>query len=361
VRRLRAVVLLAAALASAAGVSAGWWMWQRLHAPYRGFEGNELFVEIPQGTSTAGIGRRLEEAGVVADAWTFRAAVWWTGRARALKAGEYRFDEAATPIDVVTTLAEGRVYSRALTFPEGLTLAEMAALFESRGFGAKQDFLQAASDPAPIADLAPSAKDLEGYLFPETYLLGHATTAAQLVDEMVTRFRAVWTKATGARALDGLTPHQVVALASLVEKETASPEERPLVAAVYRNRLRIGMGLQADPTVVYALMRAGRYTGNIRKADLAIDSPYNTYRVPGLPPGPIASPGRAAIEAALAPADVRYLYFVSRNDGSHAFAETLREHNENVQKFQVDYFQHARAVATNRQPPRSQPPAATHR
>ena len=359
-RILRAGVLLAVALVTAAAVGGGWWMWQRLHAPYQGFEGAERFIEIPQGTSTGGIGRRLAEAGIVADTWTFRAALWWTGQARALKAGEYRFEGAATPVDVVTEIAEGRVYSRALTFPEGLTLAEMATLFESRGFGARQDFLKAASDPAPIADLAPSARDLEGYLFPETYLLGRTATAAQLVSQMVDRFRAVWTEVTAGQAPEGLTPHQLVALASLVEKETAAPGERPLVAAVYRNRLRTGMALQADPTVVYALMRTGRYAGNIRKVDLTINSPYNTYRFQGLPPGPIAAPGRAALEAALAPADVRYLYFVSRNDGSHAFSETLKEHNANVQRFQVEYFQRARAAAT-RQPARNNPPASARR
>lgn len=253
--RLMAGALVAAVLVAGAGAG---WMWQRLHAPYRGFQDAEIFVEVPQGASPAGIGRRLEEAGVVADAWTFRVAAWWTGQARALKAGEYRFEGEATPVEIVTTLAEGRTYSRALTFPEGLTLAEMAALFESRGFGPAGDFLQAASDPAPVADLAPSARDLEGYLFPETYRLEHTATAAQLVGLMVKRFRAVWGKVTTARAPEGLTAHDIVALASLVEKETAAAEERPLVAAVYRNRLRLGMGLQADPTVVYALSRADR-------------------------------------------------------------------------------------------------------
>ena len=343
-RTLRAG-LLAVALLAAIAAGGGWWVWQRLQAPYQGFEGAERFVEIPQGTSTGAIGRRLAEAGVVPDTWTFRAAVWWTGRARALKAGEYRFEGLATPIDVVTQIAEGRVYSRALTFPEGLTLAEMAALFESRGFGSREDFLKAASDPSLIKDLAPSARDLEGYLFPETYLLERTATAAQLVGRMVDRFRAVWAEVTAGQAPEDLTPHQIVALASLVEKETAAPKERPLIAAVYRNRLRAGMAMQADPTVVYALMRAGRYAGNIRKVDLTIDSPYNTYRFPGLPPGPIAAPGRAALEAALTPADVRYLYFVSRNDGSHAFSATLTEHNANVQRFQIEYFQRARATA----------------
>jgi len=138
----------------------------------------------------------------------------------------------------------------------------------------------------------------------------------------------------------------VVTLASLIEKETGKAEERPIVSAVYRNRLKIGMGMQADPTVIYALARVGRYKGNIRRVDLDFDSPYNTYRYRGLPPGPIAAPGRAALDAALAPADVRYLYFVSRNDGSHVFAETLAEHNRNVQEFQVLYFQKQRATAS---------------
>ena len=160
---------------------------------------------------------------------------------------------------------------------------------------------------------------------------------------MVAQFRSIWADVSEGRDLKGMTIRQVMSLASLVEKETAAPAERPIVAGVYRNRLEQRMGLQADPTVVYALSKAGRYKGNIRKVDLDIDSPYNTYRYPGLPPGPIAAPGRAAIEAALAPADVPYLYFVSRNDGTHVFAETLTEHNANVQKFQVEYFRRERS------------------
>jgi UPF0755 protein len=145
----------------------------------------------------------------------------------------------------------------------------------------------------------------------------------------------------------GLSVRQVVTLASIVEKETARPEERPLVAAVYENRLRIGMGLQCDPTVIYALERTGKYTGNLRRDDLAFDSPYNTYRYRGLPPGPIASPGKASLDAAIHPADADYLYMVSRNNGSHEFAATLDEHNRNVQKYQVQYFRDLRAAATN--------------
>ena len=200
----------------------------------------------------------------------------------------------------------------------------MAAIFEMRGFGPAKAFLTAAQEHrAPSQTWIPPRRDLEGYLFPATYALSRTATAEQLVAMMVERFRSVWAEVSEGRDLEGMTVRQVMALASLVEKETAAPEERPLVAAVYRNRLARRMGLQADPTVVYALSKAGRYTGNIRKVDLDINSPYNTYRFPGLPPGPIAAPGRAAIEAALAPADVPYLYFVSRNDGTHVFAETL--------------------------------------
>ncbi len=194
-----------------------------------------------------------------------------------------------------------------------------------------------------IADLDPVARDLEGYLFPETYTLPRGTPAAKLVGLMVERFRTIFTEEMRRTAADqGFSVRQVVSLAALVEKETGKEDERPVVAAVYRNRFRIGMPMQADPTVVYALERANRYDGNIRRADLDFDSPYNTYRYPGLPPGPIASPGKASLEAALAPADVKFLYFVSRNDGSHVFAETLAEHNANVQRFQVEYFRNQR-------------------
>jgi UPF0755 protein len=239
------------------------------------------------------------------------------------------------------------VYGRRITFPEGLTIQEMGAIYQAREFGPARDFVAAARNAALIRDLDPEAPDLEGYLFPETYAVPRGTPAARLIAMMVDRFRATYTAELQQRAAaQPLTTRQVVTLASLVEKETGKGEERPLVAAVYRNRLKIGMGMQADPTVVYALQKAGTYNGNIRREDLAIDSPYNTYRHAGLPPGPIASPGKAALEAALAPADVDYLYFVSRNDGSHVFAATLSEHNRNVQEFQVEYFRRQRAGAT---------------
>ncbi len=337
---MRRLVLIALALAVvlAAAVPAGV-LYLRLHRPYQGYSATGQFVDIPPGSGTRDIGARLVDAGVVRDKWTWRAALYLTRQGRHLKAGEYRFSGAMTPYDVIGKLSRGEVYVVSVTFPEGLTIAEMAKIFEGHGFGTAQAFVAAAQDRSLVSSLDPQAQDLEGYLFPETYVVARHVEAKTLVRLMVERFRHVFTPdLAGPAAARGLSPHQVVTLASIVEKETARPDERPLVAAVYENRLRIGMGLQCDPTVIYALQREGRYTGNLRRDDLQMDSPYNTYRHPGLPPGPIAAPGRASLDAVVHPADAEYLYFVSRNDGSHVFAKTLAEHNRNVAKYQVRYF-----------------------
>jgi UPF0755 protein len=348
-RKLLWAVVLLLALGVAAAIGPVRARWRDLHEPFRGYEAAEQFVEVPTGAGSGQIGRRLVDAGVVRDESTFRTALWWTGRARDLQAGEYRFERPMTPLQVVETLVRGDVYTQRITFPEGLTIGEMADLYAAGGFGDAAQFVNAAGNASAIRDLDPAGADLEGYLFPDTYALPRRTPAAALVALMVARFRAIYTDELHRSAeAQGLTLRQVVTLASLVEKETGRPDERPLVAAVYRNRLRLRMGLQADPTVVYAMRKAGRYTGNIRRQDLAMDSPYNTYRYAGLPPGPIAAPGEASIRAALAPADVDYLYFVSRNDGSHVFARTLAEHNRNVREFQVLFF---RRQAAGRQPP----------
>ena len=313
----------------------GAWTYANLQRPYKGYEGPEQFVEIPPGSGTAGMARRLADAGVVRSAQAFRITVWLRGSSRRLQAGEYRFDKPMTAAEVVDRIARGDVYVRALTFREGLTVREMAAVFESAGYGPASDFIDASKNVTLIRDIDAEAKDLEGYLFPDTYTLPRRTTGAQLVERMVTRFQKVMTPELRSKAAErGFSVRQVVTLASLVEKETAKAEERAVVAGVYTNRLKVGMGLQCDPTVIYALMLAGRYDGNIRKGDLQIDSPYNTYRYAGLPPGPIAAPGEAALRAAAEPADVPYLYFVSRNDGSHVFSTTLDEHNRNVYNFQ---------------------------
>lgn len=325
------------------GAGGGWWLYSRLIDPFRGYSETEVFVEIPAGVGPSAIGERLVGAGVVRDRLLFRTAVMVSGRARQLKAGEYRFTGPMHALDVVDKIARGDVYRRQLTFREGLTIVEMAALFEERGFGSAEDFRKAAQNATLVKDLDPAAPDLEGYLFPETYALARGTSPAELVTQMVDGFKnALTSDVRSAASAAGLSVRQLVTLASLVEKETGTPDERPLVAAVYANRLKIGMGMQADPTVIYALQKAGKYDGNLRREDLQFDSPYNTYRYAGLPPGPIASPGRASIEASAKPAAVDYLYFVSRNDGTHVFASSLAEHNRNVQTWQVDYFRKLR-------------------
>jgi UPF0755 protein len=340
---MRKLLVLLAVLAIVAIAVAGFGIWW-VDRPYKGYEGNEQFVDITPGLGPAAIGRRLVEAGVVRDELTWRVTLMRTRGARDLKAGEYRFADPRSAREVVATITRGEVFLRPITFREGLTILEMAQLFEERGFGTADAFVAAASDPSPIKDLDPAAPDLEGYLFPETYGLPRRGNAQTLVRAMVARFRSVFDETLrGEAQARGLSVREVVTLASLVEKETAVPDERPTVSAVYQNRLRINMLLQCDPTVIYALQRDGKYDGNLTRAGLAYDSPYNTYRYAGLPPGPIAAPGRASLEAVLRPADVDYLFFVSRNDGSHIFSRTYAEHRKYVQEYQVEYFRRQRA------------------
>ncbi|MGE3958773.1 MAG: endolytic transglycosylase MltG [Vicinamibacterales bacterium] len=346
VKKLALLVIVVALTASAASFV----LYSRLDEPFRAYEGGAQEVEIPAGEGSRAIGRRLVDAGIVRDDLTYRLALWISGDARRLKAGEYRFDRPMTPREVLGKIARGEVDLVTVTFREGLTITEMATVFESQGLGAASAFVAAAQDVSLVSDLDPNASDLEGYLFPETYAISRHAEAPQLVRAMVARFREVLgPDLRDAAAARDLSIRQLVTLASIVEKETGAVSERPLVAAVYSNRLRIGMGLQCDPTVIYALQRAGRYDGNLRRDDLAFDSPYNTYRYPGLPPGPIAAPGQGALEAAARPADADYLYFVSRNDGTHAFARTLNEHNRNVQTFQVQYFRERRQAERRRE------------
>jgi UPF0755 protein len=327
-KKLLAFVVLLGLLAAGAAAA---WISQGVRRPFRGYSAPEQFVDIPSGLGTRAIGDRLIGAGVVRDHLTFRAAMWTTGAATRLKAGEYRFADPMTPLEVIDKLKRGDVFVVPVTFPEGLNVMEMSKIFETKGFGPAQSFVDA-------------GRQHEGYLFPDTYALPRHTDAARLVKIMNDAFEHALTPELRAAAQDrGLTEKQLVTLASIVEKETGNPAERPIVASVYENRLRIGMALQCDPTVIYALELAGRYGGNLHRDDLSYDSPYNTYRYPGLPPGPIASPGKASLDAVVHPADTDYLYFVSRNDGSHVFASTLAEHAKNVQKFQVDFFKAGRA------------------
>src|SRR5262245_27004006 len=334
-KRLLGRLLIVAIVLLLAGGGFALWARSRFHTPYKSFEGEEVFVEFPPGISLAAISGRLAAAGVIPDGWTFRLAARGTGSDRSLKAGEYRFAGASAPSDVMARLVAGDVYTRAVTFPEGLTIVEMAEIFGRSGLGSAAEFVAAAADASLVSSFDPQARSLEGYLFPDTYAWPRREGAAEAVRAMVARFdRAFDGELRAAAAGRRLTIRDVLTLASIIEKETGRPDERQLVSAVYHNRLKIGMPLQCDPTVIYALMLAKRWDGNLRKADLAMRSPYNTYVVKGLPPTPIASPGRASIEAAVRPADVPYLYFVSRNDGTHVFAATLDEHNRNVRQWQ---------------------------
>ncbi len=338
IKKVLVFLLLAIVVAGAAT----FYLWRGVALPYQGFSG-EQFVVIDTGSSVSRIGQVLASAGVVRDVRSFQIAARLKGAERRMQAGEYRFDKAATAFEVVGRIARGDVFARPITFPEGRTAAEMAAIFAERASGDAAAFLAASRDVTRIAAVDPLARDLEGYLFPSTYLLPRSATAATLVTQMVQGFETSFdADLRSAAAAAGFSVREAVTMASLVEEEAQVAAERPMISAVYHNRLKIGMGLQCDATVIYAMQRAGTWNGNIRRVDLAMDSPYNTYRYRGLPPGPIANPGRASLEAAVRPADVPYLYYVSRNDGSHAFATSLDEHNRNVQQYQVQYFRDRR-------------------
>jgi UPF0755 protein len=295
----------------------------RVLAPYQGFRG-ETFVEIPRGTSTQGVARKLAEAGVVRTPYDFLLART-AERRRVLQAGEYQFSHAASAVEVVDRIARGDVYAIDFVVPEGKNMFDIAALGEQLKLFPAADFLKAARNPALIHDLDPQAPTLEGYLFPNTYKLPRKATPERLCQIMTGKFREVW---KGMNA--GADVHRTVTLASLVEKEGKQPQDRPQIAAVFANRLRIGMKLDCDPTTIYAALLAGRYNGVIHRSDLDSEDPYNTYRHPGLPPGPIANPGQDALAAALHPADIDALYFVLKPDGSgsHQFSKTIEDHDK---------------------------------
>lgn len=325
------LILVAAGLGAAV-----WWAQQELQRPVGG---DSETIEVASGTSAAGILSELERRGVLSNAFLTRLYLVHRLGDPSLKAGEYRFEEPASAVDVLQRLIDGDVVTYRVTVIEGLTLAETAEHLAIEGFGDVERFRDEMHGIERISDLDPRAKSLEGYLFPDTYHFARGTSEAAIVDSMVQAFRDRIEELRATGALDGDSDvRELVTLASIVEKEAAIDDERPVIAGVYTNRLQRGIALYADPTVIFALKLAGTWDGNIRRPDLKIDSPYNTYRYPGLPPGPICSPGRASLEAAARPADVPYLYFVSRNDGSHVFARTLAEHNRNVDEWQRRYW-----------------------
>ena len=308
----------------------------------RGTETIELTIE--RGAPVTSILDQLTAAGVIGDPLMARLHLDYRRPGETLQAGEYRFEQPMSTVDALDRVIRGEVVTYPVTVVEGLTLRETAERLASEGFGELDAFLAAMASPALIADLDPAAESLEGYLFPDTYAFPRGTGEADIVEAMVRNFRRRVEEHLDAASGKGLDLRSLVTLASIVEKEAGAIPERPLVAAVFHNRLTRGIGLYADPTIIYALKMAGTWDGNLRRRDLELDSPYNTYRYPGLPPGPICSPGEHSLRAAAQPADVPYLYFVSRNDGTHVFAETLAEHNRNVARWQVRYWRERRAA-----------------
>ena len=290
-----------------------------------------IYVDIAPGTGTQAIAAQLQRAGVLRSRFAFlllRAV-----KGGKLMAGEYRFNHPAPATEVYARILRGDVYTIPLTIPEGYNIFDIAQAVESAGLGSRDAFLAAErSQTALIRDLSPNAPSLEGYLFPDTYRFTHHTTPAQMLAAMVKRFRQVAAQ-IGLTANPGQDPASTVILASFIEKEVNQDSERPLVASVFTNRLAQGMPLATDPSVIYAALLDGHYRGAIYASDLQSDSPYNTYRQTGLPPGPICNPGIAALKAALAPATTSYLYFVADAQGHSRFSATLKQHSQQVQVY----------------------------
>ena len=312
----------------------GWFAWA-LKSPLT--PDGQKFVLLRPGYTTRHIANELQAAGVIRNA---RAFVFWhyLHRKHSLKAGEYLFDKTANGIDVHNRLARGDIYVHTVVIPEGFTMFDIAQAIQDAGLGSSQDFLNVAtSDTALIADLDPEAKTLEGYLFPNTYEFTRTQTMQEMAAAMVKQFRQV-TREIGLISTEQASMHQTVTMASIIEKETGTAEERPVVASIYYNRLAKNVALQADPSVIYAELLQGTYSGALHHPDMQFKSAYNTYTHPGLPPGPIANPGKTSLEAAMHPAATDYFYFVADGNGHHRFAHTLEEHNRNVAAYRRVMF-----------------------
>jgi UPF0755 protein len=302
--------------------------------PYQGYAGEEIVLSIAPRTPSVSIFQALESKGVLRD-WrlgmiALRVFHW----GKTLKAGEYRFTGPRTPEQVVLSLVAGDVVTYRITVPEGFSADEVFTLFSSQGFSTLRDYQALFLKPGELEGLPKDAPTLEGFLFPDTYAVTRSMGAREILGAMTRQFARRQPDGFEQKArAQGLTLLQATTLASLVEKETAVPAERPVVAGVYRNRLRKGMLLQCDPTTIYALKRLGAWRGSLARSQLAVDEPYNTYVRPGLPPGPICNPGLDSLRAAIAPADVSFLYFVAQGDGSHLFSADYEEQQRNAVRY----------------------------
>lgn len=323
---LVAVVVVAAAFAGLVFVA--------VKMPYKGYAGESVVLNIPPRTPTVNVLTSLETAGVLRD-WRFGlVALRFLHPGQTLKAGEYRFAGDRTPEQVILSLVAGDVVTYRITVPEGLSAEEVFAVFTSQGFGSPTDYQYLFSHPGELEGVPAGAPSLEGFLFPETYTVTRSMSPREIVTMMTRSFaRKLPPHYEELARASGLSLLRAVTLASLVERETAVPEERPLVSAVYHNRLRRGMLLQADPTTIYALKRLGEWRGALARSQLGVEEPYNTYMHPGLPPGPICNPGLASLQAAVLPAVTDSLFFVAAGDGSHIFSTTFDEHGRNVARY----------------------------
>lgn len=325
------IILLIAILAL--GTWAGLHAWRQVFRPYQAYTGTLVF-QIPVGEPVSRTAERLDHLGVIASRTWFLAYYRLFHRDAVFKTGEYRFSQPMNMKQVIAKLHRGEVVLHKVTITEGLTLEETAATVFAQLDIDRNDFLEAAKDPEPIRDLDPEAGDLEGYLYPDTYHVPATINPREMVQLMVEHFRERFNRTLEWRSHEmKLTLRQVVTLASLIEKETADRSERFLISSVFHNRLRIGMPLACDPTIIFAVKRDGKWRGKLGWDELKYDSPYNTRIHAGLPPGPICSPGIASIEAALYPESTTFLYFVSKDGRSHHFSKTLQEHNRAVRKY----------------------------
>ncbi|MDR2442938.1 MAG: endolytic transglycosylase MltG [Deltaproteobacteria bacterium] len=295
----------------------------------------EVLVVIPQGSSNTQIADLLAKAGVIRSTDAFLLAIKVRSKIRkpvSIKAGEQALDPSLSVWEIISLLEKGNFKYYPFTVPEGKTIYDIALSVEASGLGRASDFLALCRDPVFIGSLGIQAQSLEGYLYPETYNFPRGTPLRSIIKAMTDQFWRVWSRYEAKATSRNMSVNQVLTLASIVEKETGAASERPIIATVFFNRLAKKMRLQTDPTVIYGLMP--NFNGNLTRADLEARHPYNTYVIDGLPPGPIANPGEEAIKAVLNPAPGRYLYFVSKNDGTHHFSETLAEHNRMVNKYQ---------------------------
>lgn len=329
VRRIGLFCLLLVAVAMFA---AFWYIYDYATSPAMANAETRVF-EVPPGTGINLLGRRLKKEGIITHPEQFKYLAMYQARNEKIKAGEYLLSPAMSPIEIINKMMRGDVVLHKLTIPEGYTIQQVAAQVAKAGFMAKADFIRVAASRAMAEKSGIQADTLEGYLFPETYFFPSSAGAETIVKAMVDRFKAVFTDQWKRQAETmGFSVHQIVTLASIVEKEAAVEEERPLIASVFHNRLKKNMRLESDPTVIYGI---DHFDGNLTRLHLNTRTPYNTYRIHGLPKGPIANPGKKALEAVLYPADTPYLYFVAKNDGTHKFSATLHSHNQAVRKYQL--------------------------